>query len=226
MNIEKISERFDQAASKYDEQRRFFIPCFDDYYHTSISFLADCGNNFQSILDLGAGTGLLTKYLMEQFPNASFSLVDVSEQMLSEAKSRFKDRSNVEFISSDYSRTLPEKHFDLVASALSIHHLDEDSKFRLYKMIFEKLDKGGYLINLDQFNSGSGFINESYNKWWYDYIRNSPIVEKDRQSWLKRRELDKENTIDETKAMLYKIGFSQVECIYSFMKFGVILAIK
>jgi tRNA (cmo5U34)-methyltransferase len=226
MNVEKISEQFDQAALKYDKQRRFFIPCFDDYYQTSISFLANCRNDFLSVLDLGAGTGLLTKYLMEQFPEAKYTLVDVSEQMLSIAKSRFSGMKNVEVIVSDYTGVLPEKQFDLIASGLSIHHLDNDAKLKLYTMIYNRLDKGGYLLNLDQFNSNSVFINQSYNKWWYNYIRNSPISKKDRESGMKRRELDQENTIDETKQMLNQIGFSLVECVYSFMKFGVILAIK
>jgi len=226
MEIEKISERFNQTASNYDKQRRFFIPCFDDYYRTSISFLSGCRSDFKSVLDLGAGTGLLTKYMFEKFPSAFFTLVDVSEQMLVIAGSRFINQENFEYIISDYSIKLPEKKFDLIASALSIHHLEDDSKMNLYSMIYENLEDGGYLINLDQFNSDSEFINENYNKWWYQYIINSSLNEMDRESWLKRRELDRENTIDQTKFMLKKAGFKHVECIYSFMKFGVILAVK
>ena len=44
--------------------------------------------------------------------------------------------------------------------------------------------------------------------------------------WLQRRELDRENTIQETLELLKQSGFKQAECIYSYMKFGVILAIK
>lgn len=226
MDTNKISERFDQAALKYDEQRRLFIPCFDDFYETSVSFLSECRKDFKSVLDLGAGTGLLTKYLLQKFPSASFTLVDISEQMLEVARLRFKDQQNIELIVSDYSKKLPEKKFDLITSALSIHHLDNDSKINLYSMIFNNLEKGGYLINLDQFNSNSDFINENYNNWWYKFIEKNLITIKDREAMLKRRELDRENTIDETKSILIKTGFENVECIYNFMKFGVILAIK
>jgi hypothetical protein len=31
MEIEEIAQRFDQASDTYDEQRKLFIPCFDDY---------------------------------------------------------------------------------------------------------------------------------------------------------------------------------------------------
>ncbi len=226
MDIDKISDRFNQIALKYDEQRRFFIPCFDDYYETSISFLSHCKTDFKAILDLSAGTGLLTKYLFDKFPSAFFTLVDISDQMLEVAKLRFENQNKVEYIISDYSKTLPEKKFNLVASALSIHHLENDTKINLYSMIYDKLEDDGYLINLDQFISHSEIVNINYNNWWYNYIENSQITEGDRKSWLERRKLDRENTIDDTKSILTKIGFKNVECIYSFMKFGVILATK
>jgi tRNA (cmo5U34)-methyltransferase len=226
MNIKKISNRFDQVSEDYDNQRKYFIPCFNDYYETSISFLSECKNDFKFILDLGAGTGLLTKYLINYFPQASFTLVDISESMLEVAKSHFEKNNNINFIISDYSKKLPDKKFDLIASALSIHHLENDKKKNLYKMIFQNLEKGGYFINLDQFNTDSTFLNDKYNNWWYKFIENSKINDSQKQCWLKRRELDKENTTDETKTMLKTVGFSEVECIYNFMKFGVIFAIK
>ncbi len=226
MEINKITERFDRVALNYDEQRKFFIPCYDYYYETSISFLSHCRNDFNSVLDLGAGTGLLTKHLFKEFPSAFFTLIDISDKMLEIARLRFENNVNIEYIIADYSEVLPQKKFDLIASALSIHHLENNSKIKLYSMIYEHLQNDGFFINLDQFNSNSLLINEHYNQWWYQYIENSSISENDRKLWLERRELDKENTIDETISMLKNIGFKDCECIYSFMKFGVVLAIK
>jgi tRNA (cmo5U34)-methyltransferase len=225
--IDSIKDRFNLVAQKYDNQRRFFIPCYDDYYQTSISFLSSLKSDFNSILDLGAGTGLLTKFLYDEFPNAKYTLVDISDQMLEIAKQRFANIDNFYFQILDYSKEFPNKNqFDLIASALSIHHLDNDSKSFLYSNIYKNLPENGYFINLDQFNASSDFIDKKYNKYWYDFIGQSGITEQERESWLSRRELDKENTISETKTLLEQIGFRQVECIYSYMKFGVILAIK
>jgi tRNA (cmo5U34)-methyltransferase len=227
MEIDNIKDRFNLVAQKYDNQRRFFIPCYDDYYQTSISFLSSIKSDFNSILDLGAGTGLLTKFLYDKYPNAKYTLVDISDQMMDIAKQRFANMDNFNFQITDYSKGLPTNNqYDLIASALSIHHLDNDSKSFLYSNIYKNLPENGYFINLDQFNASTDFINEKYNKYWYDFIGQSSILQQERDSWLKRRELDKENTITETKTMLEQIGFRQVECIYSYMKFGVILAIK
>lgn len=226
MEIEKIKDRFNSVAQKYDEQRRFFIPCFDDYYQTSISFLSQVRLDFKSILDLGAGTGLLTKFIHERFPDAKYTLVDISEQMIDIARQRFEIMDNFTFEIRDYSKELPSAQFDLIASALSIHHLDNDSKALLYTNIYNKLPDKGCFINLDQFNAASGLMNDYYNQYWYDYIGQSTISEQERDLWLQRRELDKENTISETLELLRQLGFKHVECIYSYMKFGVILAMK
>ncbi|MCL1910579.1 MAG: class I SAM-dependent methyltransferase [Leptospirales bacterium] len=226
MDIEQITERFNQAAEKYDEQRKLLIPCFDDYYGLSVSFLKKTGNDIRKILDLGAGTGLLTKYLYDKYPNANYTLIDISEQMLEVARQRFAGLHNFKYLILDYSKELPPNKFDLIASALSIHHLEDGDKLSLYSNIYNNLEDGGCLLNLDQFNASSDEMNIRYNDYWYEYINTCEIISNDKKSCLKRRELDKENTIDATKYLLTKIGFKNVECIYNYLKFGVIFAEK
>ncbi|MCO5383427.1 MAG: class I SAM-dependent methyltransferase [Methanosarcina barkeri] len=80
------------------------------------------------ILDVGAGTGLLSGFLMEKYPKASFTLIDLSEKMLEIAKDRFRSSSNVKYIIGDYSKYGFVEKYDLVASALSIHHLEDNEK--------------------------------------------------------------------------------------------------
>jgi len=65
-----------------------------------------------------------------------------------------------------------------------------------------------------------------YNAWWYDYINNSGITQEEKEAWLERKKLDRENTIDETIKLLEKSGFENVECVYNFMKLGVVIAVK
>ena len=226
MNIEQIAERFSQTAKEYDEQRKLFLPCFDDYYGLCVSFLKRTRNDIRKILDLGAGTGLLTKRLYDEYPNANYTLVDISEQMLEVARQRFSGLKNFNYLILDYSTDLPREKFDLIASALSFHHIENEDKLLLYSNIYNVLEEGGCLLNLDQFNASSDDMNEKYNDYWYEYINASGIALENNEAWLKRRELDRENTIDETKQLLLKVGFKNVECIYSYLKFGVIYAEK
>ncbi|NLE02318.1 MAG: class I SAM-dependent methyltransferase [Fibrobacter sp.] len=226
MDIENISKRFNEVAGKYDSQRRIFIPCFDDYYGMCTSFLAYCRTDFKAILDLGAGTGLFSQFLFEKFPSAEFTLVDISEQMLDVARLRFKNCSNVEFVVADYSSGLPSGKFDLIASGLSIHHLDNDTKTELYRSIYGHLEDGGYLLNLDQFNAVSEQMNTCFSSFWYEKIKQGGIKDDECSTWLQRRALDKENSIEETLELLKSAGFPVVECIYKYLKFGVVIAVK
>jgi len=226
MDVNKIQEQFNLCAEKYDSQRKCFIPCFDDYYKRSVSLLKYYKDNFVNIVDLGAGTGLLTKEIYELYNKAHFTLIDVSKDMLKIAQERFNGLNNFEFIESNYVENIPVNNCDLVCSALSIHHLENNDKIKLYNDIYKKLSNGGCFINLDQFNGTSETINNLYNQWWYEYIDNSTISMEERAKWIERKKLDRENTINETIELLKESGFKNVECIYNFMKFGVIIAIK
>ena len=226
MNTEKIEKQFNSIAKDYDSQRKCFIPCFDDYYTRSISLLKSYNDKFNTILDLGAGTGLLTMEIYKLYNKAHFTLIDVSNDMLEVARKRFEGLNNFDFIAGNYTENIPADTYDLICSALSIHHLENNDKVKLYTNIYANLEKSGCFINLDQFRAKSGKIDTLYNEWWCDYVGNSGITAEEKTAWLERRKLDRENSIEETVDILRAVGFNDVECIYSFMKFGVIIAIK
>lgn len=226
MDTKHIQEQFNYIAGRYDAHRKCFIPCFDDYYTRSVSLLKQYRENFSTIVDLGAGTGLLTKELYNLYNDAHFVLIDTAKEMLRIAEERFAGLDNFEFIVQDYVNGIYAGKCDLVCSALSIHHLEREDKANLYRTIYTTLEDNGCFLNLDQFIAGSGVINDLYDRWWYNYIDNSGITAEEKAAWLERKKLDRENTIRETMDMLRAVGFRQVECVYHFMKFGVILAIK
>jgi tRNA (cmo5U34)-methyltransferase len=226
VNNELIVSRFNNAAETYDTKRKLFIPCFDDHYGIVNVFLKKLNKNINSILDIGAGTGLLTNYVKDVFPDAYYKLIDISEKMVEIAKKRFENFVNIEYEINDYVSNYPTGDYDLVISALSIHHINEDNKKILYSKIYQQLTDGGCFITLDQFNAESVQINKIFTESWYDFINSCETGKEDMDAWLQRRELDRENTINETILMLKQNGFKNVECIYQFMKFGVIVAIK
>lgn len=226
MEAKEIAVQFNGIAKKYDENRRKFISCFDDFYFGATRFLADCISRPKSVLDLGAGTGLLSYYWYGCFPDSRYTLVDIAEDMLQIAKERFLGLENVNFEVLDYSLGLPEQEFDAVISALSIHHLENDEKDRLFKNIYDKLPSGGIFVNYDQFCAGSVTMNRWYDTYWESLLLSSGLSENELDSWRERRKLDRECSQEEETAALKSAGFKEVKCIYCNQKFAVLAAIK
>lgn len=223
MNIEA---QFNRIAKEYDINREKFIDCFYDFYKTTTDFIAANILSPKIILDLGAGTGLLSYYWYKHFPNSEYILVDIANEMLDIAKQRFKGLQNVNYKIMDYSKSFPNENFDCIISALSIHHLEHAEKERLFSRIYNKLPYGGLFVNYDQFGSSSSQINDWYNSYWENQLEHGSLNKTEIDLWHKRRKLDKECSVKEQIEMLEKNKFREIECVYSNRKFSVIIALK
>lgn len=224
MDIEK---QFNMIAEEYDSNRRRFIPCFDDLYDNTTSFIASNIKPPKGVIDLGAGTGLLTYFWYKQFREANFLLVDIADEMLSVAKRRFRGISNISYLAADYKNELPDDMpFDSVISALSLHHLENGEKGAIFERIYKALPEGGIFVNYDQFCAGSPEMDKWYDSYWENQLYNSGLKDRDIELWKQRRILDHECSVETQTDMLKKCGFRTVKCVYSYQKFAVIIAVK
>ncbi|MDE6852271.1 MAG: class I SAM-dependent methyltransferase [Lachnospiraceae bacterium] len=222
----EIERQFNLAASRYDEGRKDFIPCFDEFYKGTTDFLTSNIDDPVRIVDLGAGTGLLSYFWFQHYPAADYILVDVAEEMLNIARRRFQGIGNVSFQIMDYAVQLPETYFDVAISALSIHHLEDGDKVSLFAKIYDALPEGGYFVNYDQFSAGQPAMNQWYNFYWESQLRHSGLTRKDIELWMDRRQLDRECSVEQEIEMLHQCKFRAVKCVYSCQKFCVIIAMK
>lgn len=223
MNIE---EQFNLIAQEYDANRKKFIPCFDDCYISTTKFIASNIAVPKRVLDLGAGTGLLSYFWYCHFPATEYVLVDIADDMLQIARKRFSGIDTVSYQTVDYSKELPVQDFDAIVSALSIHHLENMDKEKLFKRIYDKLPEGGLFVNYDQFCAGQADMDDWFDSYWESQLAESGLTEHDIALWKERRKLDRECSVEEETEMLGKCGFKTVKCVYSYQKFSVIAAIK
>jgi tRNA (cmo5U34)-methyltransferase len=84
-------------------------------------------------LDLGAGTGATTLSVLAQHPEASVVILDESEAMLAAARSALGEAVTV--VVAGLADPLPDGPFDLVVSALAVHHLDGPGKADLFRRV-------------------------------------------------------------------------------------------
>jgi trans-aconitate methyltransferase len=100
----------------------------------------------ERVLDAGCGTGRLTRELLEVLPRGQVVALDVSQNMLDEARAYLEPHfgSRVEFARCDLLELPFEREFDLIFSTASFHWvLDHD---RLFRNLYRALRPGGSLI--------------------------------------------------------------------------------
>jgi tRNA (cmo5U34)-methyltransferase len=87
-----------------------------------------------SILDLGTGTGVTLAAVFALHPNARAVGIDESAGMLQVARANLGE-SRVDLRVADLADPLPAGPFDLVVSALAVHHLDGAGKADLFRRV-------------------------------------------------------------------------------------------
>jgi tRNA (cmo5U34)-methyltransferase len=73
---------FDAHAGHYKALRRRLVPAFDAFYGTAVEALALAGCELRRVLDLGAGTGVLARAVLQANPDSELVLLDGSAAML------------------------------------------------------------------------------------------------------------------------------------------------
>jgi tRNA (cmo5U34)-methyltransferase len=224
--MEYIRTAFNATASRYDAQRQWVIPDLDGFYGAAVK-AANWPGSSPAILDIGAGTGLLSALLMERYPGATLTLLDISDQMLEVAKKRFSSNPRTRYISGDYSARDLGGRYDLICSALSIHHLLHKDKQALFRRVYDALNPNGVFVNADQAAGETPALDREYMHYWDGFIRNGPLGTDEQAEILKRRaSLDRNAKLSVQLGWLNNCGFVGVDVVYRNRIFVVITGRK
>jgi tRNA (cmo5U34)-methyltransferase len=102
------------------------------------------GIDARRVLELGTGSGVTSRRVLARHPHAHLTGVDSSEHMLGAA-----DLPGADLRLQDLRDPLPDGPFDLVFSALAIHHLDAAAKADLFTRVSAVLAPGGRFVMAD-----------------------------------------------------------------------------
>lgn len=159
--IELSKKHFDNQAKIYDETNTAYyskypkISCKDVAQRLKYS-------EYQSLLDIGCGTGYLIDMLQKQ-KSADYYGLDLSPEMLKVAKNKLS--GSVELIEG-YSDSLPYKDssFDVVTCIQSFHHYPKPEK--AMAEAYRVLKPGGlYIISDTGMGNYPKFIYSIYNNF-------------------------------------------------------------
>jgi tRNA (cmo5U34)-methyltransferase len=206
----------------YDRARLKLIPCSDDFYRSAIEMLPFSSDDRFELLDLGAGSGLLSAMIANEFPKAHLTLFDLTPEMLMIARERLKPLGKrVRFVTALAEGGL-SKTYDAVVSSLAIYHLPDSGKRHLFADIFKYLTPGGMFINADQVAGETHSLNQRLRQIWMKHVRETKIAERDLQSAIERMDRDLPATVGQQLAWMRETGFIEVTCTYRNLIFAVL----
>jgi tRNA (cmo5U34)-methyltransferase len=101
-----------------------------------------------AILELGTGTGETTRRVLAVHPGAHLHGIDSSAEMLGAARASLP-AERVTLTEARLQDPLPPGPYELVVSALAVHHLDGPGKAGLFRRVAGALAPGGRFVLAD-----------------------------------------------------------------------------
>lgn len=180
-----------------------------------------------NILELGTGTGLLTKQVLESFPRAHVTGIDGALPMLAIARDRlapFGRRFEAVYSSfEDYAfEKVPQSSIDLVVSSFALHHMDHGGYPAFFSKLRRLLKPGGQLLVADLVRSASEVVWRQYMDIWVE-VRTRQMKEMQgitaakEEVWREhernmKEEGDNPAPVPELLRWLSEAGFKHVDC--------------
>lgn len=223
--MDAIKQHFNDEARKFDEIILILIPDYLRMVTALVAALPFARETQIRVVDLGCGTGTIAKAILEAFPNALVTCIDLAENMVAVAKSKLAAYAGVEYIIGDFASLSFNRTYDVVVSSLALHHLVTDlEKRQFYKRVFEALRSGGVFYNADVVLGSSEFLQGVYMREWRRFMsRNLPASEVD-ETWIpKYYAEDRPAKLMDQLDWLGDIGFADVDVLlktYNFAVYG------
>lgn len=225
-----------EVAERYLNGMRGAFPLAKEQIEIMLRVIAGCDLKIEKFLDIGCGDGILTSFILQQYPSASSVLLDISEPMLQAAKEKLVNyNEKLEFLLLDYGdsqwieRLKTFGPFDVIVSGFSIHHQNDSRKQELYSEIFELLEPGGLFLNLEHVSSSSEWVSHLFEECFIDslynmYLRNNTGKTRQEAADDFNRRDDKEANIlapvEKQCEWLRNIGFQDVDCYFKVFEFA------
>lgn len=111
------------------------------------------------ILEVGCGTGLLTRFLLQCFPNADIDAIDTAPGMIDRARRHFGAEPRMNWVLADAGEFQGSAPYSLIVSNCTLHWMDPFAQGMRH--VASLLDRGGRLVFSIMLNGTLGELRDS-----------------------------------------------------------------
>ncbi|MEU8539031.1 class I SAM-dependent methyltransferase [Streptomyces sp. NPDC048717] len=138
----------------WDRQQEWYMPDREERFRVMLDMVEATVGPEPRVLDLACGTGSITDRLLQRFPNATSTGVDLDPALLTIAEGHFAGDDRVTFVTADlkdpaWTRALPHESYDAVLTATALHWLYSEPLAALYGQLAGIVREGGVFMNAD-----------------------------------------------------------------------------
>lgn len=231
LSREEVKARFDQeTAAVYSQESPRYLPDFATAFRLVTEAIRIDLPESPRFLDLGAGTGNLSRRVLQAIPGSHITLLDFSPNMLEGTAvvlAEYQERYAT--ICGDFfSVELPAQHYDAVISSFALHHARGFGEYlRLYQQIYRWLKPGGVFACCDVVNGDQAFWTALNENGWKTYLRAADFSE-DQIAAIFASYYVEDTPISLTRhlALLHEAGFSHADVLWKQHNFAVYCAQK
>lgn len=210
------------------------------WYQFILEGLDKYPNSRDKVLELGCGTGNITKYLKEDLSIRSITAVDISEDMLIKLQEKIGHSRKIEIIASDIvDMTIYKKYNLVIACCDTINYIKEKDIELVFRKIYNSLEEDG-IFHFDinsyyklKYTLGNNiFINEEnhiFYTWENEFFEDTEeclfhlnffVKKENSNNYIRFTEEHLEKAYKEKYLieLLKKVGFTEINLYYDFKK--------
>jgi len=222
-----IKEHFEKEAVVFDKLFFKVMPHYEEMMQALIDALPFNRKDRLKIIDLGCGTGNLSKKLILAYPHACIKCIDMAENMLKMAKAKLKNNRNVAFWLGDIRDFNYQGKYDAIVASMVLHHVAGKDKLKFYRELYKALSRGGVFLCIDIFLSSNSHLQKLFMDKWKIFMKINGLPMKKIKDMITRHQREDRPVVFEHElAMMRKAGFRCVEVVMKKYNFAVYAGIK
>jgi len=228
-NVSLSRRHFNRLAGEYDSAFVRQMPTYDQMHETVLAMTALNGRDVRRILELGAGTGTLTKKLLERFPQAEVTALDLSAEMLAVARTKLAFAGERVILREvDVSSTDLGSGYDAAVSTIAFHHVPARKKRPVIGALHDALNEGGALVIGDTFKAASPQIAQGLRQMNEERLREAGMSDEDiEQRRVRSRHSGGSSArVRDYERWFKQAGFASVDCVWKDMSLAVVYGEK